>query len=173
MSRFREIVFCQYHCFFRRHVFLLFKTTHHHAIYRWPPPKLCSATLTNAVMSWSYLLLKKNLEPSANLVHHFELIKCIQFRDRKIDLCIKWCSESKKKNILKVSKFYANMISLLFLKIIQTPYNVSFFDFEGEIDGNWNLQKHSTIWRPNDVELCQSFNQVIPKCWKWWLHYSV
>ena len=51
----------------------------------------------------------------------------------------------QKKNILKVSKFYANMISLLFLKIIQTPYNVSFFDFEGEIDGNWNLQKHSTI----------------------------
>lgn len=60
----------------------------------------------------------------------------------------------RKIYILKVSKFYANMISLLFLKIIQTPYNVSFFDFEGEIDGNWNLQKHSTIWRPNDVELC-------------------
>lgn len=51
----------------------------------------------------------------------------------------------QKKNILKVSKFYANMILLLFLKIIQTPYNVSFFDFEGEIDGNWNLQKHSKI----------------------------
>ena len=74
--------------------------------------------------------------------------------------------KQKKKIILKVSKFYANMISLLFLKIIQTPYNVSFFDFEGEIDGNWNLQKHSTIRRPNDVELCHSFNQVIPKCWK-------
>lgn len=47
--------------------------------------------------------------------------------------------------ILKVSKFYVNMTSLLLLKIIQTPYNVSFLDFEGEIDGNWNLQKHSTI----------------------------
>ena len=52
----------------------------------------------------------------------------------------------QKKIILKVSKFYANMTSLLFVtEIIQTPYNVSFFDFEGEIDGNWNLQKHSTI----------------------------
>ena len=47
----------------------------------------------------------------------------------------------KQKNIyiLKVSKFYVNMTSLLLLKIIQTPYNVSFLDFEGEIDGNWNL----------------------------------
>ena len=52
----------------------------------------------------------------------------------------------QKKIILKVSKFYANMTSLLFVtEIIQTPYNVSFFDFEGEIDGNWNLPKHSTI----------------------------
>ena len=72
----------------------------------------------------------------------------------------------QKKIILKVSKFCANMTSLLFVtEIIQTPYNVSFFDFEGEIDGNWNLPKHSTIWRPNDVELCHSFNQVIPKSW--------
>ena len=37
------------------------------------------------------------------------------------------------------------MTSLLLLKTIKTPYNVSFFDFEGAIDGNWNLQKHSTI----------------------------
>ena len=44
-----------------------------------------------------HLLLKKNLEPSANLVRHFDLIKCIQFPDRKIDLYIIWRSESKKK----------------------------------------------------------------------------
>ena len=42
MSRFWEIVFC-IPLFFRRYVF----NTRRHASYRWPPAKLCSATLNN------------------------------------------------------------------------------------------------------------------------------
>ena len=57
----------------------------------------------------------------------------------------------QKKIILKVSKFYANMTSLLFVtEIIQTPYNVSFFDFEGvkltEIGICQNIQQYD-VWR--------------------------
>ena len=72
----------------------------------------------------------------------------------------------QKKIILKASKFYANMTSLLFVtEIIQTPYNVSFFDFEG--DRNWRKLESAETFNnmTYDVELCHPFNQVIPKAW--------
>ena len=33
--------------------------------------------------------------------------------------------------------------------------------------------KTQTMWRCDDVISHHCFNQVLPRCWKWWVHYSV
>ena len=63
----------------------------------------------------------------------------------------------QKKIILKVSKFYSNMTSLLFLtEIIQTPYNVSFSILRGkltEIGICQNIQQYDVQMTSNYVFL--------------------
>ena len=53
----------------------------------------------------------------------------------------------------------------------QTPFNLSIFRFEEKW---WNLtsaKKNLTIWRHSDVRLPHRVNQIMPRCWKWWIHY--
>ena len=48
-----------------------------------------------------------------------------------------------------------------------------YFRFIAILREIWILPINSTIWRFNDIKLRHGVNQVMPRCWKWWVNYSV
>ena len=71
MSRFWEIFFCEA-LLFHRHVCLLIKNTRRHASYRWPPAKLCSATLRHCFSSANFVI--EQWHWAVGLVQSFNLL---------------------------------------------------------------------------------------------------
>ena len=48
-----------------------------------------------------------------------------------------------------------------------------YFRFIATLREIWILPINSIIWRFNDIKLRHGVNQVMPRCWKWWVNYSV
>ena len=52
-------------------------------------------------------------------------------------------------------------------------YYLSFYRFEGKNFMQFVFCLSSTLCGRNDVKIRYLVNQVMPKCWKWWLHNSM
>ena len=70
--------------------------------------------------------------------------------------------------ITAIDKYFINEFANFLILWDTLLFKISIFRVEGKTNGVWILP----IWLHSDVNLPHRVNQVIPRCCKWWVHFS-